>query len=127
MADIAYARLLLRYLKKKAVTKSATLISVLEDAAFSQVESINGGLVLVSASQNGHSVQNEQLPLSSGISAKDATDTLSGFLDNYETTKAALIAGGLTVPSDDVIFASMLEQLESVTSYKPNFGATAYA
>ena len=127
MASTAYAKLFLRGLKWDSVTNATTLALTLKTAAQAQLRTVNGGLVLVGAAQNGHSTSFALPANSSGITPSAVAELCSEMLDLYDSARAILVAAGTLAPSDDVIYAAMLVRLQPVKSFRPNFEATSYA
>lgn len=99
-------------------TTYATLAEALQAYAFVALDAIKGGTI-ASTSANNHAVAFSNRD--NGATPDDVAAMAGEMLDLYDTAEAALIATGITSPTDAQIKTEMLDRLQVVTDFSPQF------
>lgn len=94
-----------------------TLLEVLTDAGFAQLDVSSGGQIVAFTSSNGKTVAFAR----GNVTPDDWVELFSDLLDLYDTANAVLISGGATSPTDAQIYAEMMRRLKPVRSYHNDF------
>jgi len=71
-----------------------------------------------STSGGGHAVEFDNL---SGFSPADISAMWSWFVDLYDDCSVLLVSSGITTPTEDQIYAEMMDRLHPVDRYEDNF------
>ncbi len=99
-------------------TTYATLEAALQAYAFVALDAIKGGTI-ASTSANNHAVAFSNRD--NGATPDDVAAMAGEMLDLYEASEAALIDSGIASPTDAQIKTEMLDRLQIVTSFSPQF------
>ena len=116
----AFRRLLLQGIQWDSQDNGVSLCEGLKTACRAQLKRTSSGDVLIGTLSNGKSSQFAIPEPGRGCSPQEIAEVVQRLYDLHAVAKAALIAGGVSDPSDEQIAADIKNRLQPVTTFRQN-------
>lgn len=101
-------------------TPPLTLEDGLKAAARARLTMTSKGQTLLSTAGNGHSVTFSLPAAGQGVTPTEIVCLCEELLQSYSDSSAALVASGVTTPTDEQILTEMLDRLQPVSRLEPS-------